>query len=1194
MSKNNQIVIKKDYFDNIKTAIDSINSFFSSNYKKKDFPVVDIDFQLDSVIMTIISWFNSIDPTWIDDPDKVISVIDSLHESTENMSGDIYTQLTNDNNTIVLDHINAFIGFKALQFIGDNFTDFSKLVNGIYTFELFTQPSKFKDVIDTFSQNIPLTEIDDIMGDNTYTIFDEKKYVTGIFNNEQIKLPESMKLDSEINRFSNCNDLTNVEILIDESIQEAAEVNFFEKSKPEHIKYDEKTEKFKISKQFEKTVDDMIRQLKQINSTTTLLEWFTDTPSGYPDKFTSVVIPCVLARVFSNPKKYEDENMDQEALKKYTDSYDSIINKNNGAKRFKNFDLFSTYKTDKEGTLKFLEDFLKLNLVNDEEAYISNNTLLTIFNIFDSRIYLDIMYNILPDSVKRRETLDEDGFVKKIRARINKNSRNANIYKPDSKTSEGNETPTTEQVQEHVFNSLKEMGDMSLEDMKFCEQFHSIINDEISTLGDVMYNKGISQIAIDKYIGESYNIFQEGLIGNLIDKHSSNKNKKKIDERIQYAENKFNVKFSDEYKNILYSLDISKPGMIDPMKGHVHARNIIPYPFYLVYEFGADTDSRHNDDYEKMFSYLSKHEGVNVSGLYPAFQTYTSTTDVLKYPDGKNDIIYADSDGLVYSSLFNKANRLEKVASSLSEFIKTCLDKKFYIKSIKPGTHKLCEYYGYFDDFGEYYYDIWIQTFNDGSISAAALDIIFTVDDDYFSEDVANEIISSFVDTCDRKYIYDEDFEILESLTKFVIRSDGSHDFYFKYKGKELSFKDAGVDISGFFNKPEKPTQESYVQEQELGDIPDYMKNRINLSDESGNGPNVTMTDVNLPPDVPMNPIDDLASSIDDKLQGDGDLEDMLGSGGKNKGRNIVYNITNNYNNSFNRDSNNTTTTTHNDSSTGKSTVTNTTTHNNNSHNDHSSNKTTKTDNSTRKSRTHTNNRGSNNNNNGNNPNDTKGFTNTIQDDDQTFSSGNTIQEVFAFLESEEPLSEGGDAGKPPKGDLLTAAMDMDRKTLSKQQAAKKKVQKVVNTGKAILKPVTRTKQWLTKMIDSLIKRDEDKVKAQIIENPSYRTALYKAMRLAIKCGLTGVAFTISGYLGAAYVVVQGAKLADKQRLKKEVQEEFTTELEILNDKIERASREDTPESRKAVWQMMRLRSKMERMAANSPRSKIKHPNTIY
>ena len=32
------IVVKKSYFDNIETAIESLNSFFSSNFKKKDFP----------------------------------------------------------------------------------------------------------------------------------------------------------------------------------------------------------------------------------------------------------------------------------------------------------------------------------------------------------------------------------------------------------------------------------------------------------------------------------------------------------------------------------------------------------------------------------------------------------------------------------------------------------------------------------------------------------------------------------------------------------------------------------------------------------------------------------------------------------------------------------------------------------------------------------------------------------------------------------------------------------------------------------------------------------------------------------------------------------------------------------------------------------------------------------------------------
>lgn len=890
-----QIVIKKEYFDNIKISIDSINSFFTSDFKNKNFPVIDSEFQLDGTIMDILSWLNNVDPKWIDDPSRVENALDAIHDSTENMDGDIYAQLVNDNNTLVLDHINAFVGYKVLQLIADHFTEFSEFINGIYTFELFTKPSKYRKVIDIFSQNIPLSEIEDIMGSATYTLFDDTKYVTNVFSNEQIKLPDTLKQDTEITRFSNYNDL-NIDVVIDESVQEAAEVNYFTDTKPKHIKYDEKKDKWMISKQFEKTVNNLVAALRKCDTTDDLVQLFGDMKPNRvpePDDFTNVVIPYILAQVYSKPSKYYNENYDKSLMDNYTNSYKSIVNKNSGAKRFQNYDLFSTFKTDKEGTIKFLEDFLKLNLMNDEDVVISNNTLLTLFNIFDSRIYLDIMYNMLPDNIKKDKYPDEDGFVKKIRARINKNSRTANTYKPDNKAAEGNDVPTTENVQEYVNSCLKEFGDMSLTDMQYCEQFHSLLDDEIRCIGDVMYNKGISQIAIDRYIGESY------------------------------------------------------------------------------------------------------------------------------------------------------------------------------------------------------------------------------------------------------------------------------------------------------------------IQEMDMGDIPDYMKNRINISDDNGDTPNVTTTDIQLPPDVPTNPVDDLVSSIDAKLNAGGDLEDMLGAGyqdNPNKNHHegkVVYNITNNYHNSFNRDSNNTTTTNNNDLSTGKSTVTNTT--NTNSHNDSSTNKTVKTDNSSRKTRNngYTSDKGSNNYNNSNDSVDTKEFSSTVRDGNKMFSSGHTIQEVFAFLESEEPLSDGGNAGKPPKGDLLTTAMDADRKTLSTQQAAKKKLQKTVNTGKALLKPVTRTKQWLTKIIDSLIKRDEDRVKAEIIENPSYRTALYKAMRLALKFGLTGICFTISGYIGAAYLVIQGAKVADKQRLRKEVQEEFTTELEILDDKIQRASVENTPESRKAMYQMMRLRSKMESIALNSPRSRVKHPSIV-
>lgn len=881
-----KIIIKKEYFDNIKTTIDSINSFFSSNFKDKNFPIVDSDFQLDSTLLGIVSWLNNVEPAWISDPSRVDSVIEAINKTAEDMEGDdIYSQLVNENNTVVLDHINAFVGYKVLQYIADYFTEFNKFINGIYTFELYTKPSKYRDVIDLFSKPIPISEIEDVMGNGNaeYRLFDKQKYVTGVFSNNQIKLPDTLKQDAEINRLENNDDL-DIEIVVDESVQEAAEVNYFEETKPQHLKYDEKKNKWIVSKQFEKAISKLIATLRKCDTTEDLKAVFEkkgEVPE--PDTFTSVVIPFILARTYSNPNKYMNENYDKETMKKYTDSYDSITNKNNGAKRFAKYDIFSTFKTDKEGTIKFIEDFLKLNLVNDESAYISNNTILTLFNIFDSRIYLDIMYNMLPDKVKKSKYPTEDGFVKLIRARINKNSRSANVYKPDTKVKSGNDVQTSEEIQEYVTDSLKEFGDMSIADMMYCEHYQSLIHDEIKCLGDAMYNKGMSQIQVDNYISESYNIFDK---------------------------------------------------------------------------------------------------------------------------------------------------------------------------------------------------------------------------------------------------------------------------------------------------------EDGFIQEQEMGDIPDYMRNRIKLSDETGNNPDVTTTDVQLPPDIPVNPVDDLVSSIDAKLNAGGGLEDMLGSGyNDNPNKNhhegkVVYNITNNYNNSFNRDSNNTTT--HNDLSTGKTTTTTTTTTNTNSHN-----------------KRYTTHKNPNNYNNSTDSSDTKDSTNMIsQTEYATFSTGNSIHDVFTFLESEEPLSDGNNS-KPPKGDLLTHAMDRDREKLSKHQERKKTTQKIINTGRAVVKPIARTKKWLTDLVDSLIKRDEDKVKADIIEKPGFRTALFKAGRLALKLGLTGVAFTINGYVGMAYLALQGAKIADRERLKKEVQEEFAAELEILNDKIRLADADDTPQSRKDKWQMMRLRSKMEHIVAGTPRSRIRTRNDI-
>ena len=229
-----------------------------------------------------------------------------------------------------------------------------------------------------------------------------------------------------------------------------------------------------------------------------------------------------------------------------------------------------------------------------------------------------------------------------------------------------------------------------------------------------------------------------------------------------------------------------------------------------------------------------------------------------------------------------------------------------------------------------------------------------------------------------------------------------------------------------------------------------------------------------------------------------------------------------------------------------------------------------------------------------NNYNNSNTSSDTVAEQCVVLSNGMSIRDMFNILEAVEPLSEAADA-TPPHEDTLTKAMDRDRKLLSSQQTLKQKVQKGVNTTRAVLKPVSRAKQWMTKIVDSLIKRDEDKVKAEIVESRSYRTALYKASRLALKLGLVGISATISGYLAAAVATVEVLRGIDKDRLKREVQSEMATEIRIMDDKIDELDRlaEQDPSKLKEKYQMMRQRNKMVQMAASARQTRLVHPNSI-
>lgn len=1092
MTDNKKIVIKKEYFDNIKTAIGSLNDFFSSNFTTKNFPTMDDEFQLDGTIANIFNWLNNVEPTWIADPSKAEQVINQLLEDdivkNSDSSTNIYNDLVENNDTHYLDPINAFVGYKILQFISDNFTQFTTFINGIYTFELFTKPSTLKDEIELFSSPIDVSELEQILGDVKFTIFEASKYVTGVFNNDQITLPDDLMLDTEITRVESLTDLDpSIEILIDDSVQESAKVNYFENYKPEHIKYNKSTDTFELSQQYKTIVDKAISVLKSCDPDAKSLEEKFYNGFNSEEAFGDFCAMNLNPRILNGiPTALPNApSGSQDMVTKYTDSWSSISDNNPGAKKYETYNLDSVFKTDKDGTIKFLEDFLKVNLYNDKNCSITNNTLLNIFNIFDSRIYFDILYNLIPDDVKKDKYPTEDGFVKGERGRINTLSRTNNSYQKDPESAidqtdsdDSGSLETSDTVSEYVSRCYHEYGNMTTTDIHNCKHYQSLLYREIDAIGDKIYNECLSGIMVDDYIGESYNEITKHLDGIYMEADTRANR-----ERLQSAVSSL----IDNMEQIV-SLD-SK-----------HMWNANRFASSYKTSLGAF-----------IFAPTGGLAQGSTSGHVDIKETYKMTKKAIK---GKC--------GNFTNEQLNALKQLHECAGDLWETVKI----------------------------------FWVNPLN------------------------LSKRLGIFVNDKKQKRTAK-----MAEIARRVIALKPS-----------LAFiqKDSFVNEAWIIDSSHK----QIYQEVETGDIPNYMKNRIQLSDEKGETPNVSTRD------VPTNTVDELTKSIEAKLGADGDdIDDMLGTGYENnphKGageKSVVINVTNNYTNSFNKDSNNSST--KNDLSSGK-TTTNTTTLTN-SNNDSSTNK----DSSSRKSvnsrevnnnnsnntTTSSDTAGSNNYNNSNSSQDTKDSPNRNDlDNSQTLSSGMSLQEMFTFLESEEPLSVGNAAGNPPRDDLLTTAMDRDRKMLPLQQKGKKTVQKAKNIGKAVFSPVERAKEWLTKITDSLIKRDEDKVKAEIVESPSYRSTLYKAARLAIKCGAIGLCFTINTYLGAAILGVEGLRAIDRPRLRREALAEQKVEMKILDDKIEKA---DAARDYKAKWQMMRLKGKMKDMYVDSMPSPVKDPGLV-
>lgn len=511
------ITINRVYFDNIRTAVDSINNFFSSDYRMKNFPVEEEMEDLDGSIKTMIDYIRDVDLSYMTDEDKVYEDIEQLQDEVVNPDPGKPVD-----HEILIMRLHGIIGYFVIKFINENFEKFNTLINGIYSFDLFLNPSKYRDTLQTITSDVSYdVSLESLVkteyGASNIKLFDLSSYVRNIFRNTDITLPSDLNMDDQIARIKDYRDLA-MDISIDDTnsqnspsnVTEAADINFFTFDKPPHLRYDVATKKWITSDQLHKAITVLIEGLKKCKTAADLKNYFKAPEreqDNFPEKFAATIMPTILSKVFCDKKKYPFTNYNVDHMAKYSLSYKSIASKDRGANNFNDADIFDCFKTDRDSTIKFIEDFMRLNLINDKNCAIGSKQLTILFNIFDSRIYFDLMYNILPKDIKKQFGTEDD-FVKSMRKRVNENSRKVYIYNDDH-TREKPEDATTVSVSEWASTMLDNFGDYTLEEAAYCGTFKTFINAEISTLDDRLYNNNVSAEeiveSVETFFNEEFN-----------------------------------------------------------------------------------------------------------------------------------------------------------------------------------------------------------------------------------------------------------------------------------------------------------------------------------------------------------------------------------------------------------------------------------------------------------------------------------------------------------------------------------------------------------------------------------------------------------------------------------------------------------------------------------------------------------------
>lgn len=181
------------------------------------------------------------------------------------------------------------------------------------------------------------------------------------------------------------------------------------------------------------------------------------------------------------------------------------------------------------------------------------------------------------------------------------------------------------------------------------------------------------------------------------------------------------------------------------------------------------------------------------------------------------------------------------------------------------------------------------------------------------------------------------------------------------------------------------------------------------------------------------------------------------------------------------------------------------------------------------------------------------------------FGGDANINEAVGDADDNKPESDH------PIKDILT---DVDRELTKKQQEAKKKVQNVQNVGRAFMKPVKRTEQWIKNMVYNWKDADENNIKEKMAD-PHARSNLFSAIKTAITGGSLLKAGLLLNPVFLFLTVTRGVGKNKREfRIRNEMIGELKTELEVIEEKIKDADRiGDNP----AKYKLMRLKNEINK-----------------